>query len=188
MPQPELLKQVIRTLESLKIDYMITGSIASSLQGEPRTTHDIDLVVSLSESVVSRLLSSFPNPPFYLDRTAVMEAIREQGMFNLIDTREDAKVDFWILKNESYALHSFRRKYIENTLGLDLKVSTPEDTILAKLKWAKQCGGSEKQFTDALHVYEVQFPRLDQTYLDLWASKLDVVEMLQSLRQQAQPI
>ena len=31
----------------LKIAYMATGSVASSLQREPRATHDIDLVVSM---------------------------------------------------------------------------------------------------------------------------------------------
>ncbi len=42
MSQPELLKEVVKALESAKIDYMVTGSIASSLQGEPRSTHDIE--------------------------------------------------------------------------------------------------------------------------------------------------
>jgi len=29
-----------------------------------------------------------------------------------------------------------------------------------KLKWAELSGGSEKQYTDALRVYEVQFEKL----------------------------
>jgi hypothetical protein len=45
--QPELLKLVAGRLESDRIEYMVTGSIASSLQGEPRSTHDIDIVVAL---------------------------------------------------------------------------------------------------------------------------------------------
>jgi hypothetical protein len=50
MSQQELLAKVIRTLEQLGIEYMVTGSIASSMQGEPRSTHDIDIVVDLSQS------------------------------------------------------------------------------------------------------------------------------------------
>jgi hypothetical protein len=34
MPQPQLLEKVIQVLEANQIDYMITGSIVSSLQGE----------------------------------------------------------------------------------------------------------------------------------------------------------
>ena len=44
----------------------------------------------------------------------------------------------------------------ETAWGIVLKVSTPEDTILAKLRWARRYGGSEKQFTDALN----ESPRL----------------------------
>ncbi len=39
-------------------------------------------------------------------------------------------------------------------------------TILAKLRWAKLSGGSEKQFTDALRVFEVQAGELDLDYLE----------------------
>jgi predicted nucleotidyltransferase len=46
MSQSELLKKVVKTLEGAGIEYMATGSVASSMQGEPRSTHDIDLVVS----------------------------------------------------------------------------------------------------------------------------------------------
>ena len=60
-------------------------------------------------------------------------------------------------------------------------VSSPEDTILAKLRWAKLSGGSEKQFTDALRVYEVQSGKLDMNYLNAWAKDLDIDSLLQRL-------
>ncbi len=72
--------------------------------------------------------------------------------------------------------------------GLTLKVSTPEDTILAKLRWAKESGGSEKQFTDALRIYEVQYPLLDMAYLDDWASRLNVSDLWARLKSEAGPI
>jgi predicted nucleotidyltransferase len=71
MPQQELLKKVVQTLEQLDISYMVSGSIASSLQGEPRSTHDIDIVVSLPQSKVHVLAAAFPSPDYYLDEEAV---------------------------------------------------------------------------------------------------------------------
>jgi len=65
-------------------------------------------------------------------------------------------------------------------------VSSPEDTILAKLRWAKLCGGSEKQFTDALRVYEVQFEKLDTNYMEYWAKKLDVESIWKRLKDKAE--
>ena len=47
MSQQSLLKKVIQRLENLGIEYMITGSIVSSLQGEPRSTNDIDVVIAM---------------------------------------------------------------------------------------------------------------------------------------------
>ncbi len=67
-----------------------------------------------------------------------------------------------------------------------MQVSSPEDTILAKLRWAKLSGGSEKQFTDALRVYEVQRGKLDMEYLELWAKTLDVAPLWRKLLNEAE--
>ena len=47
MSQQALLTRIVETLDGAGIPYMLTGSVASSLQGEPRATHDIDLVVDI---------------------------------------------------------------------------------------------------------------------------------------------
>ena len=44
MSQQELLAKVVHTLEQLEIEYMVTGSIVSSMQGDPRSTQNIDIV------------------------------------------------------------------------------------------------------------------------------------------------
>ena len=168
---------------------MITGSIASSFQGEPRSTHDIDLVVAINEAQGPELVKAFPQPGFYLDEQSVLEAIGGlpgQSMFNLIDLKSGDKVDFWILSDEDFDHSRFSRKIPQEFMGLAIQVSSPEDTILAKLRWAKLSGGSEKQFTDALRVYEVQYSHLDIDYLEHWAKKLDVDSLWKRLTDEAQ--
>ena len=98
-------------------------------------------------------------------------------MFNLLDTTEGDKAGFWILTDEPFDISRFDRKYEENVFGFKMKISRPEDTILAKLKWAKLSGGSEKQFTDSIRVYEVQYGNLDMRYLQNWANLLLVNEL-----------
>lgn len=186
MPQQELLKRVVRALEEAGIPYMVSGSIASSLQGEPRSTHDIDLVVAIEDAKVKRQTGAFPPPDFYLDEESITDAIDRQGMFNLIDTLAGDRVDFWILTDEPFDRSRFARRYAEEIWDIRIMVSSPEDTILAKLRWAKLSGGSEKQFTDALRVYEVQFARLDLDYLRHWAKQLTVLRLLQRLEREAQ--
>jgi len=186
MSQQELLTRAVQALENAGIEYMLTGSVVSSLQGEPRATHDIDIVVAVRGQAAKGLLESFPPPRFYLDEEAIAEAIRERGMFNLIDTSTADKVDFWILTGHPFDRSRFARRCFENVMGVRMAISSPEDTILAKLRWAKLSGGSEKQFTDALRVYEIQFERLDMGYLRRWARELGVEAILQDLEKQAE--
>ena len=186
MSQPELLKQVIGVLEDTGVDYMVTGSFASSLHGEPRMSHDIDLVVAIPESAVDKLMEAFPFPDYYLDRGAVLRAVRSKDMFNLLEVASGDKVDFWILGDEPFDRSRFARRYEDEAVGVRFLVSTPEDTILVKLKWAKECGGSEKQFTDAPRVFEIQYDRLDMSYLRQWADRLGVRAELDRLVEAAQ--
>jgi hypothetical protein len=116
------------------------------------------------------------------------EAIQHKSMFNLLDTTEGDKADFWILTDEPFDQSRFARKYEEKMLGLSMKISTPEDTILMKLHWAKLLGGSEKQFTDALRVYEVQYGNLDLNYIEAWSQTLHIKEWWEKLKQEAQPL
>ena len=160
---------------------MLTGSVVSSLQGEPRSTHDIDLVVALPPEAVRPLLEAFPPPDYFLSEDAIREALRQRSMFNLLCLTDGEKVDFWMLTGEPFDQSRFARKRVENALGIRFTVSAPEDTILAKLRWAKLSGGSEKQFTDALRVYEVQASQLDLGYLNRWARQLDVEDLWQRL-------
>lgn len=188
MPQPQLLKKVLAVLKKNHIDYMVTGSIVSSLQGEPRTTHDVDIVINIQVGSIQNLSDAFLPPGFYISKESILEAIVSKTMFNLIDTTEGDKIDFWILTEDPFDKSRFARKQEENVYGFNMKVSSPEDTILAKLKWAKLSGGSEKQFVDALRVYEVQFGNLDIKYIDEWADKLNVTEIWKRLQQNAEPL
>ena len=188
MSQQELLKKVIKALDQAGIQYMITGSVVSSLQGEPRLTHDIDMVIAIQRSAAKKLAEAFPPPGFYLDEDSILEAIGRQGMFNLIDTAAGDKVDFWILTAEPFDQSRFLRRISEEFMGLEMQVSTPEDTILAKLRWAKLSGGSEKQFTDALRVYEVQYGKLNTDYLEHWAKKLEVESLWKRLTDEAETV
>lgn len=188
MSQQELVNKVIRVLESCGIQYMATGSVVSSLQGEPRATHDLDLVVAIEPAQVKEVISAFPPPEYYLDFDAAKEAIQMKGTFNLIDVKGGAKVDFWLLTDEPFDKARFARAIEENVFGVKMRISSPEDTILMKLKWAELSGGSEKQFHDAQRVFEVQYDKLDLAYIDDWALKLKVENLWHRLKKDARPI
>ena len=186
MSQVDLLRHVVSILEEAGIKYMITGSIASSLQGEPRATHDLDVVVEIRDADVPVVLAAFPQPRFYAETKAIREAIRTGGMFNVIDVTEGDKVDFWMLTDEPFDQSRFSRRIRERALGIEFDVSSPEDTILAKLRWSKLGGGTSKPYLDALRVYEVQNEILNHPYIDDWASRLEVLDLWDRLQRDAE--
>src|SRR5665648_949809 len=114
MSQQELLKKVIQVLNQAGTQYMITGSVVSSLQGEPRSTHDIDMVIAIQKSVAKRLVEAFPPPDFYLDEDNILDAIKRQSMFNLIDVNTGDKVDFWILTDEPLTSRVFYARFLKS--------------------------------------------------------------------------
>ena len=178
--QQELLKLVVDRLDKLQIAYFVTGSWSSSLLGEPRSTHDLDL----DQTHVTFLVESFSEERFYLSAAAVADAFQNRSMFNLLDMYSGDKVDFWLLTEAAWDQERFRRREQTEVFGTTISVATGEDTILAKLRWSKLSGGSEKQMQDARGVYEVQGLRLDLDYIRYWVQELDVVAEWRSLTEQ----
>ncbi len=188
MSQQELLIAVAAALDRIGIPYMVTGSIASSLYGEPRLSHDIDVILHATAENAIRLAGAFPPPRFYLDPPeAIAEMVREESMFNLVDTASGDKVDFWMLTSSPYDRERFRRRVRVDAFGSAVWVSSTEDVILSKLSWSMRAGGSEKQFRDALRVLEVQQGRLDVAYCERWATALGVQELWDRLLAETGP-
>ena len=65
MPEHNLFKIFISRLNAIGIRYMVTGAVASIIYGEPRLTHDIDLVVELPSEKAEKIVKAFPSNEFY---------------------------------------------------------------------------------------------------------------------------
>lgn len=182
MSQTQLLIEAVRALESAGVGYLLSGSLASSLQGEPRATHDIDLVIEVDTRVVDALAEAFGTDAYFFDHVAARDALDRRLMFNLIDIHGGDKIDFWPLTDDPFDTSRFARRVSVRAFGTDLQVSSPEDTILQKLRWAVACGGSERQVNDAAGVYEVHVGTLDEAYLDRWARTLKVEDLMAEVR------
>src|SRR5437660_3238325 len=109
MNERELLVDCLRRLNLTGINYYLTGSMASNYWGIPRTTHDLDFVIQMPPSSVSRIIQEFSGD-FYIDEAAVRGAYRPPHQFNAIDTRSALKVDFWLPKPEPFDREMFLRR------------------------------------------------------------------------------
>jgi len=109
-----LLHRVTEGLEKFSIPYMLSGSVAMSVYTLPRMTMDIDIIIELSYSNVEAFLSIFKEN-YYIDHTSVINEIKRNGMFNVIDHKSGFKVDFLVKKvNTEYLnLQESREKILE---------------------------------------------------------------------------
>lgn len=145
-------------------------------------------MVRPAASALPSLRLAFPPPRFYLDKDTAHEAIAAGGMFNVVGPEEGDEVDFWLLTDEPFERSRSSRRRVEEVFGVRLVVSSPEDTLLAKLRWARLAGGSEKQVVDALRIYEVQAGALDEAYLADWAERLDGEALWERVRNEAEQL
>ncbi|MFA6543399.1 MAG: hypothetical protein WCS99_03175 [Limisphaerales bacterium] len=74
MPEAELSLLFLRPLNQLGLRYMVGGSVAAILYGEPRFTNDVDVVVFLRLEDIPRLTEAFPQPSFYVPPAGIIAA------------------------------------------------------------------------------------------------------------------
>lgn len=179
MNERELLVDCLRRLNRTGVTYYLTGSMASNYWGIPRTTHDLDFVVQLPMSAVSRIVEEFSGE-FYLEEAAVRAAFQPPHQFNAIDTRSALKVDFWLARTEPFDQQMLRRRVSVTLFGEPAWISTAEDVILHKLVWNRQ-SPSDRQLGDAAGIVAVQGEALDTNYMRQWAQELNIAGELERL-------
>jgi hypothetical protein len=96
------------------------------------------------------------------------------------------KFDIFPLQKDDFSQAQFaRRQFAETTsLGapIECAVATAEDTILNKLRWYRTGGEtSERQWNDVRGILRVSGARLDLAYLNTWAPRLGVADLLERL-------
>jgi hypothetical protein len=173
-----VLKAVTGRLTGAGIPYMVTGSMALNYYATPRMTRDIDIVVEVAEREADRVVETFQDE-FYVDREAVVNAIRTRTMFNLIHRQFVVKVDLVVRKDSEYRRGEFARRRPVTVEGWEFFVVTPEDLILSKLDWAKD-SRSEIQLADARSLL-LAVRGLDQDYLQQWAGRLGLLDLYQEV-------
>jgi hypothetical protein len=60
MPEANLFLMFTQRLNALGLPYMVSGSVAVIIYGEPRLTLDVDLIVVLDREHIARLPEVFP--------------------------------------------------------------------------------------------------------------------------------
>jgi len=181
--QEKLLKQISSFLEKSEIPYMITGAWSVIYYCRPRASHDIDFVVEINQKDIKKTLNAVKNlsEDFLIQADVIKEAVRNKDMFNILHLPTTLKLDFWLLTEDLFDKSRFSRKRRVKILDQFMEISSPEDTILQKLRWYKEAK-IEKHLVDAAFVYQIQKKNLNMDYLKKWVEDLKLVDYFKGLK------
>lgn len=181
MSTAEVFQRITTALDLAGIEYMLTGSFASTRYSSPRSTQDIDIVVSAGPERLKSLIQNLNRKHYYAELNDALRAHQDESLFNVIDLDTGWKIDLIFRKSTPFGLEEFRRRRKVEIGGLSLFVASPEDVIISKLAWAKE-GASQRQIEDAAAVLSVLGQSLDMNYLEKWTSDLGLEEQWNAAR------
>ena len=185
MPTLQDFAEVARAFDQLGIPYALGGSMASSLWGISRNTVDADVTVEPFSGKELDLITAL-GPDYYVSEPAIRQALRAKSSFNLINTMTGFKVDVFVRSDSPFQQSAMARRIPLDVEGQRVFVFTPEDVILFKLHWYRLGDEvSEQQWKDVVNVMKVRGPKLEDTYLDLWAKDLGIDDLLTRARAEA---
>ncbi len=187
MEQDELLRFAVEALHHLRLRYLVTGSIATVLYGEPRFTNDIDLVVILGADRIQDLCRSFPQPEFYVSPESVRQAVERRGQFNIIHPASGLKLDIMVPAETPFNRERFERaRQVRLLPDLDVSVAAPEDVIIKKMEYYL-AGGSDKHLRDIAGILKVSPDQVDRTYIAEWSERLGLSQVWSALARRVPP-
>ncbi len=166
------------------VPYFVTGSFASSAHGVPRSTNDIDIVISPTREQLRALLDEFPESDFATSQEDAFDAFNRRSQFNIVDYKTLWKVDFILRQHTPFDASRFARREIIEIAGVRLQAASAEDTLITKLWWAK-LGESERQISDAAGIIRVQGSKLDVEYVERWVAVLELDTQWEAARRNA---
>ncbi len=169
----DILRDITKKFDEAGFDYMLTGSTALNYYAEPRMTRDIDVVVALDPKDADLVVALFEND-YYVPRNALVRALANQTIFNIIHAESIFKVDCIIRKNTEYRRTEFQRRQRVEVDGIEIWIVSKEDLIISKLLWA-QDSHSDFQLRDVRNLLKTGY---DADYLESWTRKLLLDELL----------
>ncbi|HNB50736.1 MAG TPA: hypothetical protein PK530_02275 [Anaerolineales bacterium] len=184
----DFLRLVLDALNASDVDYMIVGAVSVWAWGEPRTTRDFDLVIHVPLPQMKTLSQELEKRDMLVPLDIILDIYienRADTPVNAIHLYTGYKAELFLLRPEmgdEYAMTAFSRR-LKIDLGPPLGevfVISPEDLIMSKLRFFK-ISHQPKHPRDIASIVLEQANELDRTYIETWATRLDVLDVWQEI-------
>ena len=176
-----IVKRIVNALNGAEVEYMLTGALAASHYGLPRTTMDVDIVVKVfREDVQTRLVSALRKAGLRVDEKKIDAAFKSGfRIVTFSDTKSPFTVDIIFSRRKL-------KKKAGTILGLPTFYQTPEELILAKLRMIKATIPKERAIKDEDDVKAImKFTKVDINAIKKQAKRNNTLTILENMMPQS---
>lgn len=179
MQQDNLFAIFTEPISNSRISYFIGGSVASIVYGEPRLTHDIDVVLYINKAQASKLINLFPEEQFYLPPLEVLEneiELGAKGHINLIHHETGFKCDIYFTGDDELQLWALDNINEIEFMGSKLRIAPIEYVIVKKLIYFRE-GNSHKHLNDIKGMLRESRDIINYEVLQNYLKKYNVIDL-----------
>lgn len=175
-----IVGQVIDAFGSLRVEYMLSGSLATNLYAPPRFTADADFVVELGQATITQIAKVL-GPAFRVDEQLAFET--NTGTIRQVFEHRESRfvIELFQLSSDPHDQERFRRRRRIELWNREVHVVTAEDIIIMKLRWLVR-SRRPKDEQDVLNIIESQRQELDWPYVHQWCERHGTAPLLGKLR------
>jgi len=178
LQQSKLYSIFTDKLNKLTIPYAVTGSVASIFYGEPRMTHDIDMVLHLAVNRVDAFLKAFPASEFYTPPQEILiSEIRRpiRGHCNIIHHNSGFKADIYFVGTDEFQQWAIQNSKVMNIDGFKISLAPPEYVIIKKLEFYRE-GAGKKHLDDIRNIINFLGTRLQTDIIKQYVSQYKLTD------------
>lgn len=168
MQELDTFNVFLKPLNDLGIPYIITGAVAATIYGEPRMTHDLDLILYLQRKDVDRFIRQFPETEFYVPPEEVIRVEvgrASRGHMNIIHLKSGLRADIYLTGRDELQHWAMQHRRPVSVAGETIWIAPPEYVIVRKLQYYRE-GGSEKHLRDIRSMLETSREEIDFSFLE----------------------
>ncbi len=185
MTLEELVQRLTDALDKSSVDYVLVGSLAASFYGVSRATQDADIVVSCAGSAISDVLRAL-GPEFERDPQLAFETVTATTKTLLREKATGFQIEVFYLSDDEHDQERFARRRHVTMFGRPACVLTVEDVLVTKIRWLAWAGRAKDE-SDIRAVIQMQYQRVDWTYVEMWCDRHGTRKLLDRLRRESTP-
>jgi hypothetical protein len=166
------LREAVKLLTHMKIDYAVLGGLAVNLYGEPRFTMDVDINIMLKPEQLQRFIKKSRASGFTPACPNLKEFVKKTGVIpmNFSGRGAKGKSDFIIAENE-LELAALKRAVRKKIGSVKIKFVSPEDLVIHKIVSLRP-----HDREDVRGILIRQGRKLDSRYIKKWLRRLDKMD------------